>query len=133
MAKSLKDYLDVARATVDEVSTEEVEKKVGTSTLLLDVREPGELQTGFLPGALNIPRGLLELKADLAFPLRETKLADRHQEIIIYCASGGRSLLAAMTLLDMGFTNVTSMAGGFGAWQEEGRKIEKVGKSDCKG
>ena len=123
MAKALKDYLAAARACVEEISTEEVAKKVGGSSLLLDVREPGELQTGFLPGALNIPRGLLELKADLEFPMREARLADRDQEIVIYCASGGRSLLAAATLMDMGFTNVKSMACGFGGWQQEGRAV----------
>ncbi len=59
---------------------------------------------------------VLELKADLEFPMREPRLADREQEIVVYCASGGRSMLAAATLQDMGFTNVKSMAGGFGGW-----------------
>ena len=93
MAKGLTDFVAAAKATVQEISTDEVASKIGGSALLLDVREPGELQTGFLPNALNIPRGVLELKADLNFPLREFKLADRDQEIVIYCASGGRSLL----------------------------------------
>jgi rhodanese-related sulfurtransferase len=123
MAKALKDFLAAAKASVEEISTADVEEKLGDSVLLLDVREPGELQKGFLPGALNIPRGLLELKADLEFPMREPKLTDRDQEIVIYCASGGRSLLAAATLQDMGFTHVTSMACGFGGWQQEGREI----------
>ncbi len=55
MAKALKDYLAAAKACVEEISSKEVAKMVGSSVLLLDVREPGELQTGFLPGALNIP------------------------------------------------------------------------------
>ncbi len=55
--------------------------------------------------------------------MREPRLADRDQEIVIYCASGGRSLLAAATLQEMGFTNVKSMACGFGGWQQEGRKV----------
>ncbi|MDQ6959693.1 MAG: rhodanese-like domain-containing protein [Mariprofundaceae bacterium] len=75
--------------------------KIGGSVLLLDVREPGELQAGFLPGALNVPRGVLEVKADPNIPRHEAKPADREQEIIAYCASGGRSLLAAATLRQM--------------------------------
>ncbi len=126
MAMTLKDYLAAARARVEGISTAEVAKLIGGPTLLLDVREPGELQTGFLPGALNIPRGLLELKADLEFPMREPRLADRDQAIVIYCASGGRSLLAAATLQEMGFTNVKSMACGFGGWQQEGRQIAQA-------
>jgi len=123
MSQGLKDFIAAAKASVTEISTADVQAKVGTSTLLMDVREPGELQGGFLPGALNIPRGLLELKADLAFPMREARLADRDQEIIIYCASGGRSLLAGKTLQVMGFTNVKSMAGGFAKWQQEDHEI----------
>jgi len=123
MAKGLKDFVAAAKATVDEISTADVVSKLDDAVLLLDVREPGELQTGMLPGALHIPRGVLELKADLAFPMREPKLADREQEIVVYCASGGRSLLAAATLQEMGFSNVKSMACGFGGWQQEGHKV----------
>jgi len=126
MAKGLSDFVAAAKARVAEVTTAQVESMLGDSVLLLDVREPGELQTGFLPGALNIPRGVLELKADLNFPMREPRLEDRDQAIVLYCASGGRSLLAAATLLDMGFTNVKSMACGFGGWQQEGRDIASV-------
>ncbi|MDX8413041.1 MAG: rhodanese-like domain-containing protein [Mariprofundales bacterium] len=124
MAKGLKDFVAAAKAAVDEVSTEDVVAKLERGVLLLDVREPGELQAGMLPGALNIPRGVLELKADLDFPMREPRLADRGQEIVIYCASGGRSLLAAVTLQEMGFSNVKSMARGFGGWQQDGYQIE---------
>jgi len=126
MAKGLADFVADAKAAVKEISTEEVAAKLDGSVLLLDVREPGELQAGFLPGALNIPRGVLELKADLHFPMRESKLTDRDQEIIIYCASGGRSLLAGATLQEMGFTNVSSMACGFGGWQQAGHEVANV-------
>jgi len=125
MAKGLQDFVAAAKATVQEISTEEVASKLDDNVLVLDVREPGELQVGFIPGALNIPRGVLELKADLNFPMREMRLADRDQEVVIYCASGGRSLLAGATLQEMGFTNVKSMACGFGGWHQEGREIAK--------
>ncbi|PIW49605.1 MAG: hypothetical protein COW18_05125 [Zetaproteobacteria bacterium CG12_big_fil_rev_8_21_14_0_65_54_13] len=123
MAKGLADFVAQAKAVVEEVSTAQVASMLGSEVLLLDVREPGELQTGFLPGALNIPRGVLELKADLNFPMRDPRLTDRDQTIVVYCASGGRSLLAAATLQEMGFTQVKSMACGFGGWQQEEREI----------
>jgi len=123
MAKGMKDFVAAAKAKVTEISTEEVAALSGEPVLLLDVREPGEYQAGFLPGAINVPRGMLEAKADPAMPPHDVRLADREQAIIAYCASGARSLLAASTLLEMGFTNVKSMAGGFGAWQQEDRDI----------
>jgi len=126
MAKGMMDFVAAAKSKVEEVSTEEVAAGIGGSVLLLDVREPGEFQAGFLPGALNVPRGVLEVKADPNMPQHEMKLADCEQEIVAYCASGGRSLLAAVTLQEMGFTNVKSMSCGFGGWQQEGREIVGV-------
>jgi len=123
MAKGMKDFVAEAKARVLEVSTEEVAALSSDTVLLLDVREPGEFQVGFLPGAINVPRGMLEVKADQSMPPHDVRLADREQAIIVYCASGARSLLAASTLLEMGFTNIQSMAGGFGAWQQEGRDV----------
>jgi len=123
MAKGMKDFVAEAKAKVTEVSTAEVAALSDGSVLLLDVREPGEFQAGYLPGAINVPRGMLEAKADPAMPPHDVRLADRDQAIIAYCASGARSLLAASTLQEMGFKNVKSMAGGFGAWQQEDRDI----------
>ncbi len=123
MAKGMKDFVAEAKASVAEVSTEDVAALSCGSVLLLDVREPGEFQAGFLPGAINVPRGMLEVKADPAMPPHDVRLADRKQPVITYCASGARSLLAASTLQEMGFTNVKSMAGGFCAWQQEGREV----------
>ncbi len=125
MGKSLMDFAAEARGHVEEVTTARAAEMISASAdiLILDVREPGEVAEGHVPNALNVPRGLLEAKADLAYPHREPKLADRHQPIIVYCASGVRSLLAASTLQQMGFTAVKSMAGGFMAWKEEGRDI----------
>ena len=77
------------------------------------------------PGALLVPRGMLEAKADLEYANREPRLADRNQTIVLHCASGGRSALAADVLQAMGFTNVRSMAGGIAAWKEQGLPIEK--------
>jgi len=123
MVKGMKDFVAAAKAKVDEVSTEDVASTPEGSVLLLDVREPGEYQAGCLPGAINVPRGVLEVKADPEMPPHDIRLTDCEQPIIAYCATGGRSLLAAATLQEMGFTNIKSMAGGFGAWQQEGREI----------
>lgn len=124
MAKGLMDFAAEARLTVKELSTADTQDAIAAGeVLLLDVREPGEVREGHLPGAINVPRGLLEAKADLNFPHREERLQDRDQAVIVYCASGVRSLLAAATMLQMGFENVQSMSGGFAAWKAEGREI----------
>jgi len=129
MAKGLMDFAADAREKVEEITTEDAAKMMSDSSdlLVLDVREPGEVREGHVENALNVPRGLLEAKADLEYPHRDPKLADRHQPIIVYCASGVRSLLASQTLQEMGFTQVKSLAGGFMAWKSEGRPI--VGES----
>ena len=124
MPKSLKDFVAEAKRSIREVSVEQAADQ-RTSVMMLDVREPGEVANGRVPGSLNVPRGMLEAKADLEYPNREARLADRAQPIIIYCATGGRSALAADALQQMGFTNVTSMAGGFNAWLEKGLPTEK--------
>ncbi|ATX82680.1 Rhodanese-related sulfurtransferase [Mariprofundus ferrinatatus] len=124
MAKGLMDFAAEAKAKVSEISTDEVDALMGNSALLLlDVREPGEVREGHIPGAINVPRGLLEAKADLTYPHREPTLEDRDQCVVVYCASGVRSLLAAATLQEMGFSDVASMAGGFAAWEAEGHEV----------
>ena len=125
MAKGLMQFAADAREKVEEITTEGAAMLMSDSSdlLVLDVREPGEVREGHLPNALNVPRGLLEAKADLEYPHRDPKLADRHQPIVVYCASGVRSLLASVTLQEMGFTQVKSMTGGFMAWKSEQREI----------
>lgn len=83
---------------------------------LIDVRETHEWQRGHLPNAMHISRGLLE-------PNIEQVIPDPSAEIILYCGGGGRSALAALSLQQMGYQNVTSLAGGFKYWVEEGGEI----------
>jgi len=127
MPKSLKDLLAEAKSRIREIGAAEAAEALESNrkTLVLDVREPGEYAEGHIPGALNIPRGLLEPKADLEYPNREPRLSDRAQPIIVHCASGARSAFAADVLQAMGFTNVQSMAGGIQAWKEKGLPVEK--------
>ena len=127
MAKSLKDFVADAKSRIREISAADAAEaiKKNPNTLVLDVREPAEWAEGHLPGALLVPRGMLEAKADLEYANREPRLADRSQPIIVHCASAARSAMAADVLQQMGFTNVRSLAGGIVAWREKGLPIEK--------
>ena len=100
MAKSLKDFVAEAKSRIREISAAEAAESVkkNPKTLILDVREPAEWATGHIPGALHVPRGMLEAKADLEYANREPALADRTTAIIIHCASGARSATRATSL-----------------------------------
>lgn len=126
MAKSLNDFVAEALQTVGEITPEEMAQNLfNSSVLILDVREPDEFAAGHLPGAINVPRGFLEVKADLEHHKRDERLADRGQAIACYCGGGFRSALAAKTLQEMGFSDVKSMAGGWTAWTERSLPIEQ--------
>jgi rhodanese-related sulfurtransferase len=127
MPKSLKDFVADAKSRIREIGAAEAAEAVkkNPKTVILDVREPAEWAAGHIPGALHVPRGMLEAKADLEYANREPALADRSTAIIIHCASGARSALAADVLAQMGFTNVCSMAGGIAAWTQAGLPVEK--------
>ena len=112
---SFRDLLSQAKSQITEITPEDAEKRIaGGDVLVLDVREPDEYDQGALANVLHIPRGHLEAQI-------EAKATDRDQEIVVYCAGGVRSAFAAKTLQELGYTNVLSMAGGFGRWKDEGR------------
>ena len=118
MAKNFQDIMAEARKDVPEVSAQQVNellKNNGKSPVILDVRESDEWRQGHLEGALPLPRGFLEIKV-------ETTVPDKNAPIIAYCAGGTRSLLAAKVMKEMGYQNVSSMAGGYGAWKNGGFK-----------
>lgn len=127
MAKGMKQLLSEARGRIQEIDTESTAAEISTrpDTLLLDVREGEEFAGGRIPGSLLIPRGLLEPKAAADSPARDSQLGDPARPIIVYCGSGARSALAAVTLQELGFRNVRSMAGGFQAWSQEERPVER--------
>src|SRR5215470_18221609 len=112
------DFLDAARRTIPEVSVEEVvaHRTRGDEVVILDVREKEEVRTGYIEGAITIPRGFLEFRAAEHLPQTDT-------DIVVYCASGARSLLAAQVLRAMGYTQVASMAGGITRWQAAGYPV----------
>ncbi|MFM8627091.1 MAG: molybdopterin-synthase adenylyltransferase MoeB [Actinomycetota bacterium] len=112
---SFRDLLAQAKSKIVEVDTATAQARIDLGgVLVLDVREPDEYDQGALPGALHIPRGHLEAQI-------EGRATDKNQEIVVYCAGGVRSAFAAATLQELGYTNVLSMAGGFGKWKDEGR------------
>jgi rhodanese-related sulfurtransferase len=123
--KTVQSMLAEAEAEVPRISPDEAKKLVGRADVLfLDVREPAEVAaSGKVPGALAIPRGLVEFRADPASAQHDAAF-DRSKTVVAYCASGGRSALVGKTLKDMGYGNVRNL-GGFKGWLEAGGEIEK--------
>ena len=123
--KTVQAMLAEAEAQVPRISPEEAKALLGRSDVLfLDVREPAEVATsGKVPGALAIPRGLVEFRADPASALHD-KAFDPAKTVVAYCASGGRSALVGKTLKEMGYANVRNL-GGFKAWLDAGGEVEK--------
>jgi rhodanese-related sulfurtransferase len=124
--KTVQSMLAEADAAVPRISPEEAKSLVGRSDVLfLDVREPPEVTaSGKVPGAVAVPRGLVEFRADPASPLHDAAF-DRGKTVVAYCASGGRSALVGKTLMDMGYGNVRNL-GGFKAWVDAGGPVEKA-------
>lgn len=115
MSKTAADLVGAAKAVINEISVEEA-KALGTGAAqFVDVREPPEWKDGTIEGALCVPRGVLEWKAESEDPLK-----DKSAPLVVYCKTGGRSALAAQTLQELGYTNVKSLAGGFEAWSGKG-------------
>ena len=113
-----------AKAALDNLTPDQVETELAQGALLVDVREGTECALGMIPGALHIPRGLLEFRADPASSAHHAAL-DPARRVILHCASGGRSALAAMTLRQLGYTNVAHLDGGFRAWVEAGKAVAR--------
>ena len=120
MAKTQQDFLVAARQEIPEVSVEEVQERgqPGDDFVLLDVRENDEVRTGYIDGAVAIPRGFLEFQVG-------GKIPQTDKEVIVYCAGGARSLLAAQVLRSMGYDNVSSMAGGMTRWKDAGFPVQR--------
>ena len=118
MLVSPADLVAVAKATITECSVKDVEQCLDSDTLLIDIREPGEFARGHIPGAVHLPRGLLEFEIHklVESTRQDTGLPAAEQKMVLYCGTGGRSALAARTLESMGYRNVRSMAGGLVAW-----------------
>ena len=110
----------ITNLTVDEVAAE----RDTSDPLIVDVREPAERdEHGSIPGAVSAPRGMLEFYADPTSPYHRDGF-DPGRRVILHCAAGGRSALAADTLAQMGYSNVAHLEGGFTAWKAAGQPVE---------
>jgi rhodanese-related sulfurtransferase len=124
MPTTAKSLIDAANAVVPKISGKEAIDMVANGAVLVDIRDSAELaQTGKAAGALHIPRGSLEFKADTTAPSADKNLA-LDKPVILHCASGGRAALAGKLLKDMGYQKVYNL-GGFKDWAEAGGKVEK--------
>ncbi len=113
---SFRDLLKDTKAQIREIDTATADTaRREPGAVLLDVREPDEYEQGAIPGAVHIARGNLESSI-------EGRVPDRGTPLIVHCAGGVRSVFAAKTLADLGYTDVVSVAGGFNKWKDEGRE-----------
>jgi rhodanese-related sulfurtransferase len=125
MPTTVKDMLAAANAAVPRIGAEEAKAlHEKGQAVFIDLREPPELAaSGTIPGALPIPRGLLEFRADPESPDRNA--AFQKPVVITYCASGGRAALAGKLLQDLGYKDVRNL-GGFKDWVEAGGEVQKA-------
>ncbi len=114
MSMTFQEMIAAAKRQIREFSPADVQERPGEDFVLIDVREADEYEQGTIEGSRLVPRGLLEGNIAMIVP-------DRSTELILFCAGGARSALAAKSLIDMGYPNVSSMSGGFGQWKSEGR------------
>lgn len=123
-AKSATDLVKEAKQQIQNLSPDQVNGELSKGNVtLIDIRESEELkQNGRIAGSVHAPRGMLEFYADESLPYHKPEF-DKKKRIILHCASGGRSALAAATLKQMGYENVAHMDGGLKAWKEAGKPV----------
>jgi molybdopterin/thiamine biosynthesis adenylyltransferase/rhodanese-related sulfurtransferase len=116
MSPSGAEFIRQVKREIKEIDPSDVQPLVGNGVAIIDVRETEETTSGLLPGAKHVPRGFLETRIEGAVP-------DRSQRVVVYCAGGTRSALAARTLNELGYENVESMIGGITLWKDRGYKV----------
>ena len=114
---SFRELLAATKSAIAETDPAGAEAKIAAGATLIDVREPDETAQGVVPGSVLIVRGNLEAQV-------ESRVPDKTTELIVMCAGGVRSAFATKTLAELGYSNVTSMDGGFNRWKDEGRAWE---------
>src|SRR5947208_9877725 len=119
MSPSGAEVLRQIKSRIDEVDPGAVREQISNGAAVVDVREPEEWAAGHIPGAKHVPKSYLESRIEGAVP-------DRSQHVVLYCASGNRSVWAARTLLDdLGYERVESMTGGFTLWKDRGYEVDQ--------
>ena len=116
--KTAQQLIEEAKARIREVTVAEVMemRRRGEPFVLVDIRDPNEAMMGMIPGSIHLSRGRLEQHVEAAVP--------REARVVLYCASGNRSALAAVSLEEMGYRDVASMAGGIRDWVAAGGEVE---------
>ena len=123
-AKTAAQLVQDARSGIENLTPDQVAAEVAAGkALLVDVRDAPERANGTIPGAVHASRGMLEFYADPSSPYHKAEF-DPGKRVILHCASGGRSALAAQTLKSMGYADVAHLDGGFKAWQAVGKPVE---------
>lgn len=127
ITKSSKDIVKAAQATVPAISAEEAMSLVGSPDhVFVDLRDGTEqARTGMIPGAVASSRGMMEFHVDPKSPVHKPEF-NQDKTYVFYCASGGRSALAALVAMDMGLTPVVNLSGGVGAWKKAGGMLDKI-------
>lgn len=122
--KTAADMVAEAKAQVQDLTPDQVAAELDRDdVVIVDLREPEELHTtGCIPGAVPIPRGMLEFRADPTSPYHNDRL-DPSKRVVLHCASGGRSALGAVTLRELGYADVAHLDGGIKAWLDAGREV----------
>ena len=125
-ATTVADLVATAKASIENLDCESLRRELASgAALLVDLREPAERdRDGVIGGSVHAVRGMLEFYADASSPYHRPEF-DPARRVILYCASGGRSALAAKTLQDFGYTDVAHLEGGFNAWRAQGLAIER--------
>ncbi len=119
----LMDFVRAAKSCISEITPAELTAKLDAQEdlLLIDVREPAEFEHGHIGGAHLVPRGIIEAAADTSYPKHYAPLSGaRERQLVVYCATSGRSAMAAAVLQMMGYRNVLNLAGGIARWEAEG-------------
>jgi rhodanese-related sulfurtransferase len=122
----LMDFVRAAKSCITEIAPAELKAKLDAKEdlLLIDVREPSEFEHGHIDGSHLVPRGIIEAAADTSYPKHYPPLSGaRNRQIVLYCATSGRSAMAAAVLQMMGYKNVINLAGGIARWQDEGMPL----------
>jgi rhodanese-related sulfurtransferase len=128
MNRQYQQMMEELRRRVQEVTPEEAQADVdeGKEVVLLDVREPDEWARGRIPGAVHVPLRSVSFQCNPASPTADARLTDhKDQRVVVYCAKGNRSLMAADALKKMGYRDVVSMKGGIVDWAKEGYPVER--------
>lgn len=127
MPYGVPEILQELQNSVAQVAPDQAKAELDAGALVVDVREADEFAGGHLPGAINIPRGVLEIKADPRVPATDPRLSGSQEgRVVVYCgqAPGFRALSAANTLAKMGYANVVAMPAGTSGWREAGLPLE---------